>query len=212
MCDIGFCLYLCPVIKFWCDKFWGLSQESFVLCCKAYLFALLWVRFTVTLHRQIKYELIRPCGLRSIAQHRKVLGFLYARTSFIYGGFGCLFLTTLLHGERLVFSLATGTGGRFSALNSQTKYKQMVPKTIFFNHPTDGMVADLDRETVQSMRESLGDAFAFLAQMHFENDSEKDTPRFEVILSSLTNFFYVLNLFNPARLWTNWCNNKQWPR
>lgn len=74
------------------------------------------------------------------------------------------------------------------------------PKTIFFNQSPDGMVADLDRETVQNMRESLGDAFAYLTQMHFEIDSEKDTPRFERILSSLSDFFYVLNLFNPIKL------------
>jgi len=72
-------------------------------------------------------------------------------------------------------------------------------KAIKSNQPTDGTTADLDRETIQSMRESLGDAFAYLCQMHFETDSEKDTPRFERILSSLCDFFYVLNIFDPDR-------------
>lgn len=52
----------------------------------------------------------------------------------------------------------------------------------------------LDCETVQSMKETLGESFAHLAHFHFCCPDEGDTDAYDTILSSLIDFHHVLIL------------------
>lgn len=59
----------------------------------------------------------------------------------------------------------------------------------------------LDHETIQSMKETLGDSFAQLAHYHFTSPEDKDEQvAFNTILGTLSDFHHVLTLAKEERL------------
>lgn len=59
----------------------------------------------------------------------------------------------------------------------------------------------LDHETIQSMKETLGDSFAQLAHLHFLcPDDQEERVAYNTVLSSLSDFHHVLTLAKEGRL------------
>ena len=81
--------------------------------------------------------------------------------------------------------MATGSDSRFSVLTPN----------INSTMQTETLQSWLDHETVQSMKESLGDSFAQLAHYHFTSPEDKDEQvAFNTILATLSDFHQVLTI------------------
>lgn len=52
----------------------------------------------------------------------------------------------------------------------------------------------LDCETVQSMKETLGESFALLAHLHFACPDDEGINAYDTILGSLSDFHQVLTI------------------